>query len=77
MTVLAYLDPGSGSLIAATAAAGLAGVSVAAKSVWHRRTSRFRKTDATAVESPSEESSTDDAPLEVAEANQSAGTSSD
>ena len=47
MTVLAYLDPGSGSLIAATAAAGLAGVSVAAKSVWHRRTSRFRKGGAT------------------------------
>lgn len=45
MEFVAYLDPGSGSLIAATAAAGLAGVSVAAKSIWHRRTARFRKGD--------------------------------
>lgn len=43
MSVIAYLDPASGSLIAATAAAGLAGVGVAAKSAWHNRTSRFRK----------------------------------
>ncbi len=43
MSVLGYLDPASGSLIAATVAGGLAGVGVAAKSAWHRRTSRFRK----------------------------------
>jgi len=43
MGVLAYLDPGSGSLIAATAAAGLAGVGVAAKAMWSKQTSRFRK----------------------------------
>ena len=43
MNVVAYLDPASGSLIAATAAAGLAGASVAAKAMWSRQTSRFRK----------------------------------
>jgi len=41
MNVLAYLDPASGSLIAATVAGGLAGVGVAAKSMW--RNNRFRK----------------------------------
>ena len=45
MGVVAYLDPGSGSLIAATAAAGLAGVGVAAKAMWSKQTSRFRKAD--------------------------------
>lgn len=43
MSVLGYLDPASGSLIAATAAAGLAGVGVAARSMWQRQTGRFRK----------------------------------
>jgi hypothetical protein len=41
MNVVAYLDPASGSLIAATVAGGLAGVGVAAKSMW--RNNRFRK----------------------------------
>lgn len=41
MNVIAYLDPASGSLIAATVAGGLAGVGVAAKSMW--RNNRFRK----------------------------------
>lgn len=41
MSVIAYLDPASGSLIAATVAGGLAGVGVAAKSMW--RNNRFRK----------------------------------
>ena len=41
MNVLAYLDPASGSLIAATVAGGMAGVGVAAKSMW--RNNRFRK----------------------------------
>ena len=45
MNLLAYLDPASGSLIAATVAGGLAGVGVAAKSMWHNRTSRFRKSE--------------------------------
>ena len=43
MSVIGYLDPASGSMIAATAAAGLAGVGMAAKSVWRKQTSRFRK----------------------------------
>lgn len=43
MGVVAYLDPGSGSIIVATAAAGLAGVGVAAKNMWSRQSSRFRK----------------------------------
>lgn len=41
MNVVAYLDPASGSLIAATVAGGLAGVGVAAKSMW--RNNRFRR----------------------------------
>jgi hypothetical protein len=35
MTVVAYLDPGAGSLIASVAAGGIAGVAVVAKSKWH------------------------------------------
>lgn len=45
MSVLAYLDPASGSLIAATVAGGMAGVGVAVKSMWRNRTARFRKSD--------------------------------
>lgn len=45
MSVLAYLDPASGSLIAATAAAGVAGMGVAAKAMWSKQTKRFRKTE--------------------------------
>jgi hypothetical protein len=43
MGVVAYLDPGSGSIIVATAAAGLAGVGVAAKNLWSKQAGRFRK----------------------------------
>ena len=43
MGVLAYLDPASGSMIAATAAAGIAGVGVAAKAMWSKQSRRFRK----------------------------------
>ena len=43
MGVVAYLDPGSGSIIVATAAAGLAGAGVAAKNFWNRSTHRLRK----------------------------------
>jgi hypothetical protein len=39
-TVLAYLDPGSGSMILQAIAAGLAGVAVTAK-LWWRRLLRF------------------------------------
>ncbi len=48
MNVIAYLDPASGSMIAATAAAGIAGFRVAAKSIWHRRP-RLRKDDGSEV----------------------------
>jgi hypothetical protein len=43
MGVVGYLDPGSGSLIAATAAAGLAGMSVAAKAMWSKGTGRLKR----------------------------------
>jgi hypothetical protein len=40
---LAYLDPGSGSLILQAVVAGAAGVLVAFKLGWRRITDRFRK----------------------------------
>ena len=43
MTVIAYLDPGSGSMIAGVAAAGAAGVAVAAKSMLYKFKSPLRK----------------------------------
>jgi hypothetical protein len=42
MSVVAYFDPGSGSLIASAAAAGFAGVAVVAKSSWHRAKGKLR-----------------------------------
>jgi hypothetical protein len=42
MSVLAYFDPGSGSLIASAAAAGFAGVAVVAKSSWHKAKGKLR-----------------------------------
>lgn len=59
MNVVAYLDPASGSLIAATAAAGLAGVGVAAKSMWRKQTDRFRKSDDSEQHEEPEEFTTD------------------
>jgi len=59
MGVVAYLDPGSGSIIVATAAAGLAGVGVAAKSMWSKQASRFRKAGPDDVVEESTESSTE------------------
>jgi len=40
---LAYLDAGTGSMIASAAVAGAAGVAVAAKMGWRRVTGAFRK----------------------------------
>lgn len=40
---LAYLDPGSGSLIVQAVVGGVAGVAVAAKLYWRRLVGRFRK----------------------------------
>lgn len=42
-TPLAYLDPGSGSLLVQALVAGVAGTAVAAKLYWRRITSRFRR----------------------------------
>ena len=43
MAILAYLDPGSGSMLVGAAAAGAAGAAVAAKSLVHKFKSPFRK----------------------------------
>ena len=45
MSTLAYLDPGTGGLIASAAAAGVAGAAVVAKSKWRSATARFRSKD--------------------------------
>jgi hypothetical protein len=47
MTVLAYLDPGSGSMILQIIAGGLAAVAVTAKLYWNRllRLLRIKKED--------------------------------
>ena len=41
--MLAYLDAGSGSIIASAVAGGVAGAAVAAKMGWHRVTGRFKR----------------------------------
>ncbi len=43
---IAYLDPGSGSMIAGAVAAGAAGVAVAARTMAHRLRSPFRRKSA-------------------------------
>ncbi len=43
MRALAYLDPGSGSIIVQAVVAGLAGVAVVMKVGWRRLTSRFQR----------------------------------
>jgi hypothetical protein len=48
--VLAYLDPGSGSLILQVLAGGVAAVAVSFKVFWRRITSFFRRGDEKAVE---------------------------
>jgi hypothetical protein len=42
MSVVAYLDAGSGSLIASAAAAGFAGAAVVARSSWHKAKGRLK-----------------------------------
>lgn len=42
MSIVAYVDPGTGSIIAATAVAGFAGAAVAVKSRWHSATGKLR-----------------------------------
>lgn len=55
-TILAYLDAGTGSQIAAAVAAGFAGLVVTAKFYWHRILVflRIRKPDAEAPAKPPE-----------------------
>lgn len=55
MHVAAYLDPGSGSIIASAAAAGMAGAAVAAKVGWRRMTGRLRGTPQPVESTASEE----------------------
>lgn len=40
---LAYLDPGSGSLIAQAVVGGIAGAAIAVKLYWRRLLGRFRR----------------------------------
>ena len=54
---LAYLDPGSGSMIAQAVVAGVAGAAVVGKVGWKRVTSPFRKKGAT--EEPAETDSSE------------------
>ena len=64
--MLAYLDPGSGSMIAQAVVAGVAGAAVVGKVGWKRMTGPFRKKGAS--DSPDEagvaESSVDEADVE-------------
>ena len=43
MAVVAYLDPGAGGLIASTAAAGLAGAAVVARSSWRKAKDKLKR----------------------------------
>lgn len=42
ITVLGYVDPGSGSMVAQIAVAGAAGAAVAVKMAWRKATARRR-----------------------------------
>ena len=53
--MLAYLDPGSGSMIAQAVVAGVAGAAVVGKVGWRRITSPFRKGEQGAAEEPATE----------------------
>jgi hypothetical protein len=66
MGVLAYLDPGAGSMIAGAVAAGAAGAAVAARVGWRRVTGKFsKKSDADAeTEDPVAEPSSSDSATE-------------
>jgi uncharacterized protein (DUF2062 family) len=49
---LAYLDPGSGSMLMAAIVAGAAGVAVTVRVWWRRLFGRFRRQQATDAQSP-------------------------
>ena len=52
--MLAYLDPGSGSMIAQAVVAGVAGAAVVGKVGWRRITSPLRKKGTEATQTPTE-----------------------
>ncbi len=58
--MIAYLDPGSGSMVAQAVVAGLAGIAVVGKVGWRKLTSPFRRkrktSDDAAVSSASSDS---------------------
>ena len=69
MSVVAYLDAGSGSLIASAAAAGFAGAAVVARSSWHKAKGKLKlgkRTDDGAEATESIEP-TDDVDVEASE----------
>jgi hypothetical protein len=49
---LAYLDPGTGSMLAAAVVAGVAGVAVTVKVWWRRLTAKLRRRQPTDTETP-------------------------
>lgn len=49
---LAYLDPGTGSMLAAAVVAGVAGAAVAVKVWWRRLTGKLRRQRPTADDEP-------------------------
>jgi hypothetical protein len=65
-TLLAYLDPGSGSMILQILAGGVAAVAVTAKLYWNRvlRFLRIRKDEPEAVKVDSEATKVESAPGE-------------
>lgn len=58
--MLAYLDPGSGSMIVQAVVAGAAGVAVVGKVGWKRLTSPLRKGKAAATDTEEEQGAADD-----------------
>jgi len=53
--MLAYIDPGSGSMIAQVAVAGAAGVAVAVKVAWRKTAGRIRGRDSQGANEVSDE----------------------
>lgn len=49
---LAYLDPGTGSMLAAAVIAGIAGTAVAVKVWWRRLTGKLRRRQPTEANPP-------------------------
>jgi hypothetical protein len=60
MEVIAYLDPGSGSMILQIIVGGIAGIAVSAKMFWGRITSKlgFRRNKAEETQTPDSSTTT-------------------